>query len=97
MIKRVQIISQTLFLRTKLGSSTWGHVVLHAAALIRIRSTALHTHFPLQLVFGHEPDISHLRTFGCAVQVPIAPPQRTKMGFQRRLGIYVGYNSPSII
>ena len=28
---------------------------------------------------------------------PIAPPQRTKMGPQRRLGIYVGYESPSII
>ena len=51
----------------------------------------------LQLVFGHEPNISHLRTFGCAVQVPIAPPQTTKMDPQRRLGIYVGYNSPSII
>ena len=31
------------------------------------------------------------------MQVPIAPPQRTKMGPQRRLGIYVRYNSPSII
>ena len=97
MIKRVQIIARTLLLRTKLGSSAWGHVVLHAAALIRIHPTALHTHSPLQLVFGHEPDISHLRTFGCAVQVPIAPPQRTKMGPQRHLSIYVGYNSPSII
>ena len=48
------------------------------------------------MVLGYEPDISHLRTFGCAVQVPIAP-KRTKMGPQRRLGIYVGFNSPSII
>ena len=97
MIKRVQIIARTLLLRTKLGSSAWGHAVLHVAALIRIRPTALHTHSPLQLVFGHEPDISHLRTFGCAMQVPIASPQRTKMGPQRRLGIYVGYNLLSII
>ena len=29
--------------------------------------------------------------------VPVAPPQRTKMGPQRRLGIYVGFESPSII
>ncbi|GJV23042.1 disease resistance CC-NBS-LRR class family protein [Tanacetum coccineum] len=29
--------------------------------------------------------------------VPIAPPQRTKMGPQRRLGIYVGYDTSSII
>ena len=49
------------------------------------------------MAFGHEPNISHLRIFGCAVFVPIAPPQRTKMGPQRRMGIYVGYESPSII
>ena len=45
----------------------------------------------------HEPNISHLRIFGCAVQMPIAPLQRTKMGPQCRLSIYVEYNSPSII
>ena len=49
------------------------------------------------MFLGYEPDISHLRTFGCAVQVPIAPPKRTKMGPKRRLGIYVGFDSPSII
>ena len=73
MIKCVQIITRTLLLRTKLGSSTWGHAVLYAATLIRIRPTALHTHSPLQLVFGHEPNISHLRIFGCAVQVLLHP------------------------
>ena len=52
---------------------------------------------PLQLAFGQEPNIFHLKIFECAVYVPIAPPQRTKMGPQRRLGIYVGYESPSII
>jgi len=29
--------------------------------------------------------------------VPVAPPQRSKMGSQRRLEIYVGFESPSII
>ena len=38
-----------------------------------------------------------MRTFGCAVYVPIAPPQRAKMGHQRRLGIYMGFDSPYII
>jgi hypothetical protein len=51
----------------------------------------------LQLAFGQPPNISHFRIFGCAVYVPIAPPQRTKMGPQRRLEIYVGFDSPSII
>ena len=41
--------------------------------------------------------ISHLRKFGCAVYVPISPPQRTSMGPHRKLGVYVGYETPSII
>jgi hypothetical protein len=44
-----------------------------------------------------EPNLSHLKIFGCTVYVPISPPQRTKMGPQRRLGIYIGFHSPSII
>ena len=97
MIKRVQIVARTLLMRSKLNSVAWGHAVLHASALIRLRPSAYHLHSPMQLVLGFEPDISHLRTFGCAVQVPIPPPQRSKMGPQRRLGIYVGFDSPSII
>ena len=96
-IKRLQLIARPLLMRTKLPTSAWGHAILHAAALIRIRPTNYHEFSSLQLVFGREPNISHLRIFGCAVYVPITPPQRTKMGPQRRLGIYVGYESPSII
>ena len=51
----------------------------------------------MQLIFDHQPDISHLRSFGYTVYVPIAPINRTKIGPQRRLGIYVGLDSPSII
>ncbi|GJT27352.1 disease resistance CC-NBS-LRR class family protein [Tanacetum coccineum] len=86
-----------MIMKSKLTVFAWGHAILHAATLIRIRPTSYHTYSPLQLVFGQEPNISHLRIFGCAVYVPIAPPQRTKMGPQRRLGIYVGYDSSSII
>ncbi|GJY78501.1 disease resistance CC-NBS-LRR class family protein [Tanacetum coccineum] len=75
----------------------WGHAILHAASLIRMRPSADHKYSPIQLASGQEPNISHLRIFGCAVYVPIAPPQRTKMGPQRRLGIYVGYETSSII
>ena len=96
-IKRLQLIARLLLMKTKLPSSAWGHAILHAAALIRVRPTAYHKYSPLKLVTGQEPDISHLRIFGCAVYIPIAPPQRTKMGPQRRLGIYVGFESPSII
>ena len=51
----------------------------------------------MQLAFDQPPNISHFHFFGCAVYVPTAPPQRTKMGPQCRLEIYVGFDSPSII
>ena len=81
-------------MKLKLSMSVWGHAILHAAALIHIRPTSYHSSSPLQLVFDIEPDISRLRIFGCVVYVPIAPPKCTKMGPQRRLGIYIGYESP---
>ena len=82
-------------MRSKLPDTVWGHAVLHAAELIRIRPSSEHRYSPLQLLTGHEPDISHLKT--CAVYVPIAPPQRIKMGPQRRMWIYIGYDSSTII
>ena len=60
-------------------------------------STAYHETSPLQLVCGNPPSISHLRKFGCAVYIPISSPQRTSMRPHRKLEIYVGYSSPSII
>ncbi|KAL6313570.1 hypothetical protein AAG906_006937 [Vitis piasezkii] len=65
--------------------------------LVCIRPTTYHEYSPSQLVLGKQPNISHLRIFGCTAYVPIAPTQRTKMGPQRRLEIYVGFDSPSII
>ncbi|CAA0805913.1 Unknown protein, partial [Striga hermonthica] len=97
LIKRLQLIARPLIMRTKLHTSVWGHAILHTDDLIRIRPGAHHTYSLLQLAYGREPNIAHIRVFGCVVYVPIAPPQRTKMGPQRRLGIYVGYESPSII
>ncbi|KAD6795987.1 hypothetical protein E3N88_06883 [Mikania micrantha] len=97
LIKRLQLIARPLLMKTKLPVSIWGHAILHVRSLIRMRPRANHKYSPIQLASGQEPNISHLRIFGCAVYVPIAPPQRTKMGPQRRLGIYVGYETTSII
>ncbi|KAI3692362.1 hypothetical protein L6452_32176 [Arctium lappa] len=97
LIKRLQMIAKPMIMKAKLPVSAWCHAILHATTLIRIRPTSYNASSPLKMVFGQEPNISHLRIFGCAVYVPIAPRQRTKMGPQRRLGIYVGYESVSII
>ena len=96
-IKRLQLIARPLLLKTKLPLSAWGHAITHAANLIRLRPTANHNLSPLQLSKGYQPNISHLRVFGCVVYVPIAPVHRPKLGPQRRLGIYVGFQSACII
>ena len=97
LIKRLQFIARPLLMKTKLPASTWGHPVMHVETLIRIRPTSYHEYSPSQLILGKQPNISHLRVFGYEVHVPIAPPQRRKMGPQRRLGIYVGFDMPPII
>ena len=90
-IKRLQLIVRPLLWLA------WGHAIIHAENLIRLRPTANQDLSPLQLILGYQPKISHLRVFGCTVYVPLAPTHRTKLGPQRRLGIYVGFQFSSII
>jgi hypothetical protein len=97
LIKRLQLIAKPILIRTKLLVFAWGYVVLHAVTLIYIKPTTYHKFSSLQLVFGHKQNIPHLRIFGCAVYVPIYLPQCIKMGPQRRLRIYIGFESPLII
>ena len=70
---------------------------MHFASLVRIRPTAYHEFSHSQLILGKQSTLSHLRIFGCVVYIPITSTQRTKMGPQIRLEIYVGFDSPSII
>ena len=93
----MQLIARPLLLKTKLPLSAWGHAIIQAANLIRLCPTANHDLSLLQLAKGYQPNISHLRVFGCDVYVPIAPTHRPKLGPQRHLGIYVGFQSASII
>ena len=96
-IKRLQLIARPLLLKSKLPLSALGHAFIHAANLIRLRHATNHDLSQLQLAKGYQHNISHLQIFGCTVYVPIAPTDRPKLGPQRRLGIYVGFQSASII
>ena len=96
-IRHLKWIARPLLLRTKLPLSSWGHALLHAGNLIHLRPIGDHDFSPLQIVSGSQPNLSHLRVFGCAVYVPIPLKQRSKMGPRFRLGIYVGFLSTSII
>ena len=96
-IKRLQLIAKPLLLKTKLPLSAWGHAIIHAAHLIRLYPTANHKLSPLQLAKGYHLNISHLRVFSYVVYVSIAPTHRPKLGPQHRFGIYIGFQSASII
>lgn len=48
----------------------------------------------MQLVIGEEPNISNLGIFVRDVHVLVAQPNHTKLALQRRLRIYVGFESP---
>ena len=96
-IKLLQLIVIPLLLKTKLPLSVWGHAIIHVANLIHLRPIANQDLSPLQLALGYQPNISHLRIFGCAVYIPIGPTHRTKLGPQLHLCIYVGFQSSSII
>ena len=82
LIKRFQLIARLLLMKTKLLTSSWGHVIMHATNLVRIRPMTYHEYSTSQLVLCKQPNISHLQILGCAIYVPIAPTQRTKMGHQ---------------
>ena len=70
---------------------------MHVTSFVRIRPIAYHECSYSQLVLGKQPNIYHLQIFGCAIYIPIASTQRTKMGPQQRLGIYIGFDSLPII
>ena len=97
LIKRLQLIGRPLLMRTNFSNYAWGHAILHKVSPVRLRPTSCHKYSSMQLVNGQKSNISHLIVFECAVYVPISPPRRTKMRPQRKLGVYVGFNSPSII
>jgi hypothetical protein len=97
LIKRIQMIARTLLMQANFPASAWDHVVLHATALLQYRPSAFNDSSPHHLAFATRPNVSHVRVFGRQVLVPIWGPKQSKMGPQRQQGIYIGYDSPSII
>ena len=78
----------------QIGNFYLGHAIMHATCLVHIRPTTYNEYSPSQLVLGKQSNISQLRIFGCVVYVPITHTQCTKIGPQRRIETYVGFDSP---
>ena len=96
-IKKIQLVARPLLLHANLPTDMWGHAVLHAASLLRLRPTLLNTQTPQEILSGRPPDVSHIRVFGCQAWIPLPDPLKHKMGRYRQEGVYVGFDSPSII
>ncbi|KAL2632228.1 hypothetical protein R1flu_016914 [Riccia fluitans] len=77
-IKLLQHVGRPLLLQSSLPASGWGHAILHAAQLLRLRLASYLQQSPQQLASGFPPSIAHLRVFGCAVYVPIPPPKQNR-------------------
>ena len=65
--------------------------------MIKLRPSSLEIASSQKLLLGRVPNISHLRIFGCRVWVPVPESQCHTIGAHRQEGIYVGFDSPSII
>jgi hypothetical protein len=79
LIKRIELIAEPLLHNCNLPSTCWGHIILHISSLIQLRPTAYHITFPLYIICGNAPIISHLWKLRCAVYVPILLPKHTSM------------------
>ena len=51
-VKKIQLVARPLLLHANLPSSFWGHAVLHAAALLKMRPTLLNVQTPIELLTG---------------------------------------------
>ena len=96
-IKKIQLISRPMLIQANLPSYFWEQAVLYVATFLRYRPTLLNDFSPLELFSGQKPDISHFRVFGCQIWVPTIEPKKITISHHRVEGIYVGFDSPSVI
>ena len=91
------MVARPLLLFAKLPATLWRHAILHAAALLRLRPTLLNPITSQELLTNRTPNISHLRIFGSWVWVPRPEPLRRTISAHKEEGVYMGFDSPSII
>jgi transposase InsO family protein len=86
-------MARTMIHSAGLAMKFWGEAVM-AANYTRNRcptSTVEGNVTPYEIWHGRRPNIRHLRTFGCRVDIHIPAHQRSKMQPKSKKGIFMGY------
>ena len=84
----------TLLAHASVPLNFWDEACLTTVFLInRLPSKVINDQTPFERLFGHQPDYSFLRTFGCAVWPNLRPYNSKKLQFRSKRCVFLGYNN----
>ena len=79
---------------SRLPHKFWAEALSTAAYLLnRSPTKALHNKTPFEAWFGKQPNVNHLRVFGCSAYVHIPKDERKKLDPKAKKCIFLGYGA----
>ncbi|KAE8733468.1 hypothetical protein F3Y22_tig00001120pilonHSYRG00022 [Hibiscus syriacus] len=86
------VVARALYFQSKVSIKFWGDCLLTATYLInRLPSPALSNKSPYKVLYGHLPDYSRLRAFGCLCFVSTLKSQQDKFSARALPAVFLGY------
>ncbi|WVZ19287.1 hypothetical protein V8G54_006609 [Vigna mungo] len=90
--QHIMNVVQPLMFQTNLPTSLWSYAVIHSVHLInRLLTPLLQNQCPYTVFHKQQPDLSHLRVFGCLAYSNTLEHGRTKLSPKARKAIFIGY------
>ncbi|XP_026436193.1 uncharacterized protein LOC113334063 [Papaver somniferum] len=93
-LRHILETTHALMIQMHVPKKFWSHGSLTATYLInRLPSRVLEFKSPLEVLKHHQPDISHLRVFGCVCYVHLQEKHRDKLDSRATKCVFFGYSS----